>query len=299
MGTAGMAQRTPITFDTCWLTIFSELNRRMSKRLEAEHSLTMTQYRILLELAAAGGNLPGSAFPNLLILKPSGITCAFNKLSDRHLILRTRPADDRRAITVELEEDGRSTLREASASIESTLAQAWSGLTDGQIDLVLESTKYPFEKLSGHTAVKSDSPVQAFYMTTLVILHQLWSTCLKQEFGLSLTKFRILLLLSETESGCRVGDISQRLALELSAVSGAVGILANAGMVELVQESHDRRGYRAVLNPSEQKDGGTFAKAHARLALMNDAFYADTPDHMIAPLAEVAQHIYAILTSSR
>lgn len=296
MGTAGMAQRTSITFDTCWLTIFSELNRRMSKRIEAEHGLTMTQYRILLELAAAGGNLPGSAFPNLLILKPSGITCAFNKLSNRHLILRTHPADDRRSITVKLEDEGRLVLQAASASIESTLAQAWSGLTNSQIDLVLESTKYPFEKLSGHTAVKINGPVQAFYMTTLVILYQLWSTCLKQEFGLSLTKFRILLLLSETESGCRVGDISQRLSLELSAVSGAVGSLANEGTLELVQESHDRRGYRAMLNPSNREAGSTFTKARARLTSMNDTFYADLPDHMVASLTEIAQHIYAVLS---
>ena len=187
-------QSGAIPFTSCWLTVYTELGRRLAHALNSSEGLTPTQYRALLELSASGGTLRPSDLSELLILKPSSVTCALNGLDQRELIEREIAQGDRRSVQVTLLPAGAEALSRASDALAHVLDDAWSELDTSQRNLVIESTRYAATALAGRTSVPMGTLIQPFYVTTLVVVNQVWSDLIQKECGLTMARVPLGLL---------------------------------------------------------------------------------------------------------
>jgi DNA-binding MarR family transcriptional regulator len=87
----------------------------LDSELRAGHGLSMAAYDVLLRLARApGGILRMSDLAVRVMMSPSGLTRAVDRLVDRGLVIRGRSEDDARVMLVQLTEEGRQILRQAA-----------------------------------------------------------------------------------------------------------------------------------------------------------------------------------------
>jgi MarR family 2-MHQ and catechol resistance regulon transcriptional repressor len=84
--------------------------RQVEDELFQQHEITAQQYNALRLLQAADGRLPTLAIAAGLISRAPDITRLLDRLEERGLIDRERPAGDRRSVTVGLTPAGRTLL---------------------------------------------------------------------------------------------------------------------------------------------------------------------------------------------
>ena len=109
-------------FDTLEQEVFLNLwrsydrLRELEDKLFANYDLTPQQYNVLRILKAVKAEKPGTiptlALANRLVSRAPDITRMLDKLEQRGLIERDRPADNRRTVLVGISEAGLSLLRE-------------------------------------------------------------------------------------------------------------------------------------------------------------------------------------------
>lgn len=281
-----------IDFNTQWITVFAEANRRIAKTLDEASGLTVTQYRILLELQAAGGILPGVDFAHLLLLKPSSVTCALKLLEEQGLIEKRDDKNDRRAIFVSITMGGEAVLTRSTNAVFVTLRDFWKALSNKQVDQVIESTRAVTAKLKGRTSLNVDTRVQPFYITAIVMVCQAWAITLHEEFSLSFTEFRILQALIDPPKHLRGVDLAAKLILDTSAVSMAITKLEKRGLVIREKDRFDKRNYHVELT----KEGSELEKrAFTRISDMNADLYSTLSKSESRALSTAAEKIYRSL----
>ena len=92
-----------------------DVTNALDSDLRAEHGLSMATYDVLLRLARAPGRrLKMSELAVRVMMSPSGLTRAVDRLVDQELVGRERSREDARVMLVQLTDRGRQVLRQAA-----------------------------------------------------------------------------------------------------------------------------------------------------------------------------------------
>lgn len=272
-----------------WVTVYVEINRRLTKTLAESGNLTVTQYRILFELCLNNGSLPGSELPPLLLLNHSSITAALNGLEEQGYIAKSPIPNNKRALCITLLEEGKSAFLKASAVIAEVLKQIWVDLSPDQVDLIIKSTKDIVSSLRNIDSGKNEYEIPSYYVTAIVHVNALWTKVLKETFRLSLTEFRILFYLAESDHKDRGVDLASSLILDTSMISMSIAKLERFDLVSREKDHFDKRNYFVNLT----EEGKRVARnAHKELSTLNRTLYQDIPPEEQKKLFEIASLIY-------
>lgn len=225
---------------TEWLNVFIEVVRRLEAAVASAAQLTLTQYRILLELDATSQPIRSADLARMLLLRPSSIAVALSQLEERGFIRREVDRNDRRATLVTITAQGKDTEVRASAELVKTREDLWKGLSRQQADAVIESTRLASERMHACTGVTMGTLIEPFYTTCVATALRMFTAAIKRTCGLSMTEFRILSELLVVED-MRGSDLAARLLLDSSVISVAIRGLTATGLVEQVADESDRR----------------------------------------------------------
>jgi len=92
-----------------------EVTRTLDDELRAEHDISLSDYDVLLRLARAPNRtLRMSDLAERVMMSPSGLTRAVDRLVEAALVRRHRSDTDARVMLVRLTESGRKVLRNAA-----------------------------------------------------------------------------------------------------------------------------------------------------------------------------------------
>lgn len=95
----------------------ARLSNRFDALLREEHGLTLSEFDVLMQLAAAPGRrLTMSRLADAVLVTPGGMTRAVERLERAGLVAREACARDRRVIHCTLRSAGARRLREARAT---------------------------------------------------------------------------------------------------------------------------------------------------------------------------------------
>lgn len=91
------------------------LVRTLDTELRTEHGITFTEYDVLLRLARADARrLRMSELAQRVMISPSGLTRAVDRVVEAGFVTRQRDAADARVVIAELTPIGRATVRRAA-----------------------------------------------------------------------------------------------------------------------------------------------------------------------------------------
>jgi DNA-binding MarR family transcriptional regulator len=108
----------------------------LDSELRAQHGLSMATYDVLLRLARAPDrSLKMSELAERVMMSPSGLTRAVDRLVAQGLLKRERSPDDARVMLAQLTEQGRQVLRRAARTHLRGIRERFSGqLTERQLE---------------------------------------------------------------------------------------------------------------------------------------------------------------------
>lgn len=108
---------------------------KLDAELVAEHQLCMSDYDVLLRLAKAESHrLSMSELAERVMISPSGLTRAVDRLVNKGLVCRARGTSDARVTFAELTAEGRKQLKSAARTHVRGIRQHFSGyLTQDQL----------------------------------------------------------------------------------------------------------------------------------------------------------------------
>jgi DNA-binding MarR family transcriptional regulator len=109
--------------------------RRLEDELEREHRLSLAEYDVLLRLARAPDNaLRMTELADRVMLSPSGLTRAVDRLVDDGLVQRDRFEGDGRVMLARPTDKGRRVLRHAARTHLRGIREHFTGrLTEAQL----------------------------------------------------------------------------------------------------------------------------------------------------------------------
>ena len=100
-----------------FLQAHAAIARGLDADLRAAHNLPLSEFEVLLWLANRPcGQMRMSALADSVLLSPSGVSRAVERLEARGLVRRDRCAEDRRGAFATLTDDGMAVIREAGAT---------------------------------------------------------------------------------------------------------------------------------------------------------------------------------------
>jgi DNA-binding MarR family transcriptional regulator len=100
-----------------FLQAHAAIARGLDADLRAAHNLPLSEFEVLLWLANRPcGRMRMSALADSVLLSPSGVSRAVERLEGRGLVRRDRCAEDRRGAFAVLTEQGTALVREAGAT---------------------------------------------------------------------------------------------------------------------------------------------------------------------------------------
>ncbi len=230
-----------INVSTHWLTNVVEINRRIKDTLEKTSGISVTQYRVLLELYANRGQLACGTLATLLFLSPAAVTRAVDDLCRNGLVTRVVMETNRRVVLVDSTPAGARLLHEADEALVAMLRRdAWSDLTPEELHALISSCSAAVGPFVGHTLLHGDVPLEPCYITCAIIQQRCYDSLLA-EYGLTINEFRMGILLLESASGLRSSDLADALLLNRSTASRAVKALKEKGLLEGETSKHDGR----------------------------------------------------------
>jgi DNA-binding MarR family transcriptional regulator len=121
-----------------------EVVRRLDAELRAEHDLTFNEYDVLLRLARAArqnaARLPMSVLAERVMLSPSGLTRAVDRLVKAKLVARERDEEDARVIYAQLTTAGHAIVRRAARTHLRGIREHFTGrLTERQLRQIVSA----------------------------------------------------------------------------------------------------------------------------------------------------------------
>ena len=130
--------------------------RAIEDELFARHGLTAQQYNALrLLLAADPQPVQTLTLAARLVSRAPDITRLLDRLAERDLITRARPAENRRTVLVGITPAGRALLRELAAEVRECHARQLGHLTAGEMTTLvtlLRKARAPHESADGDWA---------------------------------------------------------------------------------------------------------------------------------------------------
>lgn len=239
---------TDMRENDAWLTTVVEINRRIRATLEAASRLTVSQYRILLEIAANESSLSCGALATMLFLTPSAITAAVDRLSEKGLVSRTGVQANRRVVLVDITERGLALLRTTDAQLGKMLqSTVWCDLTPEQLEVLVRSTALSTQSLVGRSRVHGNVAVEPCYITCAIVQLKSYEGIVA-ETGLSLNEFRVGIASLDREGPVRSINVARELILDRNATSRAIIALGKKGVIRTEPCPTDSR--TSMLSPT-------------------------------------------------
>jgi DNA-binding MarR family transcriptional regulator len=131
-----------------YLRRIGQADEMFSKELSKKYAVSQPQLTCLLALQEYGP-LPTSKLAKYMMVKPSTATGIVDRLEEKGLVIRSRSVLDRRVVTIELTDEGKSLAEEAPLPIPSRMV-------DGLNRLDVEETKRIVKSLSTLVAMLDD-----------------------------------------------------------------------------------------------------------------------------------------------
>ena len=101
---------------------------RLSARMERELGIT-AQQRLVLRCLAHRDKISAGGLAELMHLDPGTVSAALRRLEAKGLVRRTRPADDRRRVVVNLTARGRALAQPVRGTVEHAVAKLIESLS--------------------------------------------------------------------------------------------------------------------------------------------------------------------------
>lgn len=149
-------RRASPTFDSLEQEVFLNLwrtydrLRMLEEQLFGEHDLTPQQYNVLRLLRGVHpGTLATLELAGRLVSRAPDITRMLDKLDERGLIARVRPADNRRVVRVGVSAAGLALLRQLDGPVRQCHRQQLGHLTSAQrkqLIALLQAARAPHEE---------------------------------------------------------------------------------------------------------------------------------------------------------
>ena len=285
-----------IDVSTRWLTNVVEINRRIKETLEHEADLSVTQYRILLELHVNQDHLTCGALATLLFLSPAAVTHAVDYLYHHGFATRTVMESNRRVTLVNVTPDGFDKLRSADTAIVTMLRRdAWSQLSSEQLHQLVYSTSAAVGPFVGRTLLHENVPMEPCYITCAIIQQQCYESLL-DEYGLTLNEFRVgICVLGAAPQGLRSADLSEMLLLNRSSTSRAVISLKKKGILEGTVCASDSRANNLTLT---ERGRQTIVEAFDRMAVLDNNICVNTRTLVVNEQNNLSDLVHAGLVAS-
>lgn len=230
-----------LTLDSAYFVAFEMTHDALKRGLKSASKLNITQYRMLVKLAAAGGKTAQSDLGRILDLKPNVITQAANELEKAGFARRETDDADARSRSIVATQSGLFHVASVNKSIVACLYAlfptedaSWRTILETSIDACShidppvserEATDYP--------ASRALAALERFRIAI--------ETRLRQACGASFSECRVMQLLDEARRPLRIGDIAAQLRMSTVNVARAVDRLSNRNWVRRMGASRDRK----------------------------------------------------------
>jgi DNA-binding MarR family transcriptional regulator len=120
-----------------YLRRFVQADELYSKKLQKEHRISQGQLSCLLALHRYGP-APLSTLAVRILVKPGTVTGIIDRLEAKGLVVRKRSLLDRRVITIELTDEGRSFAENAPSPIKPSIIDGLANLPDEEIERIVK-----------------------------------------------------------------------------------------------------------------------------------------------------------------
>lgn len=271
---------------SAWMTTFAAASKHVTDAISRSGNISVTQFRIMLELTSSGEGLRIVEVSKRLLMKPNTITLAVNQLEESGLVVRRNDPADRRGIWLMLTEEGLSFVESLNTQIRSSLDELWEPLSQRQVDLIFQGTDLITTRMGGQPEKGAAYSRLSTYITTVVTVNKVIADALKSS-GLSVPEFRILFELESrgSVSGTQIGTA---LDMKPSFVTATTDDLAARELVSKLKNSSDRR----VATVSLTSTGRELVHAATEnvIRVYEDA-YADIDDQDLKAHVEAAKLI--------
>ena len=230
-----------LTLDSAYFVAFEMTHDALKRGLKSASKLNITQYRMLVKLAAAGGKIAQSDLGRILDLKPNVVTQAANELEKAGFARRETDDADARSKSIVATQNGLFHVASVNKSIVACLYAlfptedaSWRTILETSIDACShidppvserEATDYP--------ASRALAALERFRIAI--------ETRLRQACGASFSECRVMQLLDEARRPLRIGDIAAQLRMSTVNVARAVDRLSNRNWVRRMGASRDRK----------------------------------------------------------
>lgn len=230
-----------LTLDSAYFVAFEMTHDALKRGLKSASELSITQYRMLVKLAAAGGKTAQADLGRILDLKPNVVTQAANALEEAGFARRETDDADARSKSITATQNGISHVASVNRSIVACLYAlfptedaSWRAILETSIDACShidppvserEATDYP--------ASRALAALERFRIAI--------EARLRQACGASFSECRVMQLLDEAQRPLRIGDIAAQLRLSTVNVARAVDRLSDRNWVRRMGASHDRK----------------------------------------------------------
>lgn len=230
-----------LTLDSAYFVAFEMTHDALKRGLKSASKLNITQYRMLVKLAAAGGKTAQSDLGRILDLKPNVVTQAANELEKAGFARRETDDADARSRSIVATQNGLFHVASVNKSIVACLYAlfptedaSWRTILETSIDACShidppvserEATDYP--------ASRALAALERFRIAI--------ETRLRQACGASFSECRVMQLLDEARRPLRIGDIAAQLRMSTVNVARAVDRLSNRNWVRRMGASRDRK----------------------------------------------------------
>ena len=132
-----------------WLTRLSRLNAVALEECAAEVGMTASEAAVLGTLVLTGPVLSPTRLQGLVIQSPGGLTKTLRRLETAGLVRRRTDPDDRRALLVEITDEGREVAERSRARIEAHYAVVLGDLDRAVLTTVVRSLLDGLEETTG------------------------------------------------------------------------------------------------------------------------------------------------------
>lgn len=281
-----------IYVSTHWLTNVVEINRRIKETLEESVHISVTQYRILLELSVNESQLACGALATLLLLSPAAVTHAVDSLYKKGLVTRTTMESNRRVTLVDVTSEGGKLLERSNEILVAMLRRdAWSELSPDQLQSLVGSCSAAVGPFVGHTLLHEGVALEPAYITCAIIQQRCYENLLT-EYKLTLNEFRVGILALEGGPELRGTDLADALLLNRSTTSRTVAGLKKLGLLESKASETDGRSSSLAITDQGR---ATITEAFTRMVAIDRSICVNSKTVEIELQNELSELVHSAL----
>lgn len=230
-----------LSLDSAYFVAFEMTHDALKRGLKAASGLSITQYRMLVKLAAAGQSIAQAELGPMLGLRANVVTQAANALEREGFARRGSGCGDARAKRIAATPEG---IAHVAAANESIVAQLYAlfPTEDAAWRAILETSITAGSFIDPPVSQRETACYPA--SRALASLERFRSAIeegLRTACGASYSECRVMQRLAETGSPMRIGDIASQLQLSPVNVARAVDRLTQRAWVRRMGSAADRK----------------------------------------------------------